>query len=137
MHLTDHFGWDPGWTSDGISPLPTNPTPKQRQPVAKVARTRRVKKPKTIKKEVKKASNTSIAVHAHKYEFLPELANTFCDRTFRQLFRGDAADAKKEMEKLFSNLSAANVCLVEEDRERRRRLLKKILVNAYGTEGRH
>lgn len=98
------------------------PVAKQPKPVVKVVREPPVRKPIKVKKDAKKvpkkASKTSIAKNAPKYEFLPELTNAFCGLTFGQLFRGDAAEAKKEMYKLFSNLCTAKVRVAEEDRDR-------------------
>lgn len=108
--------------------------------MAKLLRTRLVTKTKKVKKctkkAPKKASKASVAEHAPKYEFLPELTNAFCGLKFGRFLRGGAAEAKKEMKKLFSNRSTTKIGVAEERNDRGRRVLKNVLLKAYGTEER-
>lgn len=97
------------------------------QPQRKIAGARRQKK-----KRVTKKTRINVAEHAPKYEFLPESAKASCVLKFGQLLRGDAVEAKREMDKIFSVKSPLKDGVDEKHRDHGRLVIKKIIVKVYG-----
>lgn len=92
-----------------------------------VTRTRMHKKQSIVKKWQRK-TKINLAEHAPKYEFLPNLAKDSCGLKFRQLLRGDAVEAKKELDRIFRCRNQLKIGVVGGSKDHGSRVLRIILI---------